>query len=393
MKFGFESAFGLADIILEALLRNDNPGLVLSIDIGGSFFDVVATNAAEAVGWEIVRSPTFLSWRAYLESMPKQMRAANVIAEPEFFGRVDGFLRSSGPADPIASDETGREPVPTRSIDGWMAGRPPLRLIHLGDTELNADLLAGATATIVRDRPVLTLYSARQDRAALLSRLDSLGYQTLDLTARPVQAEKDKTFEEFGWIAVPREKQTIIQEATATIHERLSSSSVWELEHDAGLPALPRQRRARSIFGLPLSAFMALGKSIPAKDIISISDVYPLESENGHSWRWLGPRPCSRVALPCPAPGRYNIELEILGSQLENKLADCRVIVEGREVVATASDSLPGGIAFVGQAEAADYAGYLEVAVVSAGKVLPPARNEPRTLRISVRSIQVSPFR
>ncbi|HEY6578843.1 MAG TPA: hypothetical protein VIY09_05935 [Rhizomicrobium sp.] len=389
METGFADAFALAEKILEALVWGGEPGIVLSIDIGNSLFDLLAASTAGSAGCDLVRSPSLLRYRAHLSSLGARTKVASVLAEPVVFGRIDGFVLPSEEREPLEGYGSRREPFATRSIDSWMMDRAPLRLAQLGDPDMVEDHLAGAAKTIARDRPVLTLYPAHQDRAALLSRLELLGYRTFNLAAQTPRVDEFEPAVDFGWIAVPEERATSVAAAAAAHFEQSNISGQELLKFDADCAALPRQRRSHAVFGLPPGASIPASRVFAIDDVIGVNDLYSLETEGSHSWRWLGPGPSSLIAVPCPLPGPYRIQVGVLGCQLENGLADCRIIAEGREVKISGSKSAPGSMAFACQLRSVDYAGYMEVNIVSAGRAL-SAGKDPRTLRLSIQSISVS---
>jgi len=386
---GFTSAFARADRAIGSLLESGGPGLILSIDIGDSLFDFIASNAATSDGFSFLRSPSLIRYRSRLCGLGPLPKPAAVIDEPVLFGRIDGHMRITDRNDPLESYGPQVSEVATRCIDSWAAGRPSLQFVHFGDPDLILDQIAGARETIARDRPIATLYPAHQSRAGLLSLLGSLGYEAFDLSCRRVSADRCDPATDFGWIAVPEEKHAAIAAVAIDPHsgEGDLRATPWKLVADRA--ALPRQRRSRAVFGLSASGALPQAKTIHAGDIVCITDCYPLETEGSHIWRWLGPRPRSRIAVPCPLPGVYRTELAVLACQVENGASDCRIIVEGREVKASTSASMPGTIEFVGHLDAANYAGYMEVDIVSMGQLV-PAGNDPRTLRLSLQSITVS---
>lgn len=375
-------AFATADRVITSLLEEDGRGLAISIDVGGSLFDCVASNAAELSDCELVRAPSLLRFRSRLRSVGQMLKAQTVIEEPVFFGRIDGFLHIGDENDLLESYSPRPHDLATRSIDSWIVGRRALRLLHLGDPVLIEDQIAGARATLTRDRPILTLYPADRSKERLLSLLDLLGYQAFDLTAKPVLNDEGP-LGDLGWIAVPSDRrQDVI--AAAGAH---SAGAVSQTDR----PTLPRHRRSGAIFGLAASGPLPLSKTIDIRDMVAVNDCYPVETQGDHSWRWLGPRPRSRILVPCPLPGRYAIELSVYGSHLENGLGTCRILVEGCEVETTVKGTTAGTISFVGQLDPKHYAGYMEIDIVSTGKTL-SAGGDARTLRLSLQSITMSPL-
>lgn len=379
MRTNSARAFALADLIVRTALQSEKRGLILSIDVGGSFFDLIASNAADSLGFELVQSRTRLWRNAYRAGLPAMTSSARVVSEPVSFGRVDGSMHVSEARSPYNFDGLAHERAPTRSIDGWSGGRLPFSLIHFGDQELTQDQIVGAFTTITTDRPVLTFYPARGDRRGLLRSIDALGYRVFDLAGRTAAADCTEAETDFGWIALPEDKVGIVENCASRQLD----------ESDLSGSSMPRQWRLRDALGLPANALIVKKMQIPAKDIIGVSDVYPLENEGTHSWRWLGPRPRSRIAIPCPLPGLYKIELEITGCHLETGLAGSRILAEGREVQAEISDAIPAKIAFVGQLPASGYAGYMEVDIVNGGTTR-ATKSDSRTLRICVQSVNIS---
>lgn len=388
MTRSFANVFALADAAVGSLLQTEGSGLVLSIDIGDSCFEVVASNMAESMGFDFVRSPSLLRLRSQTVRRNASPESSDAELLPFAFGLVDGRLRAPDWDEPLDRYTPWLQVVATRSIDRWMTGRAPLRFAHFGDPGMAHDQISGASNTIARDQPILTLYIADWNRDRIRQLLYSLGYQPFDLTVESTETHGDEPASGFAWIAVPAHRKAdlvSILEQTHRIPE--IKRPPWQLEADR--MALSRQRRSAAMFDLSAHPPIPPVRRIEADEIIGLSDCYPLEREAAHSWRWLGPRTSSRVAVPCPLPGAYEIELSVLGSQLENGIADCRIIVEGREVIPSISNSLPGSVTFAGHADSANFAGYMEISVVNPGKAR-SAGLDPRTLRACLESITVS---
>jgi hypothetical protein len=386
----FLNAFALADRVIGSVFEYADPGMVLSIDIGESLFDFIISNAAALAGHDFVSSPSLLRYRSRLLGLGLPLKPSSVITEPVVFGRIDGHIKISDGNDPLESYGSCHDEIAIRSIDSWLTGRPGLRLVHFGDPELALDQMAGAREAIARDRPILTLYPARQSRRVLESVLESLGYQAFNLGAEPVHSHENAHGVGFGWIALPNERRTGLGLAEATeSHARGEDFAVAPWHLSAGHDPLPRQRRSHAIFGLSASGELPMARTIGAADIIAVNDCYPAESEDCHSWRWLGPSARSRVAVPVPLPGVYRTELSVLGLRTDGGLSDCRIIVDGREVRTSASKSPPGTIEFDCHVEPMNYSGYMEIDIVSPG-VPQIATDDSRILRLSIQSITVS---
>jgi hypothetical protein len=379
-------AYLLADRIVGALLDSEAEGIVLSIDIGGSLFDVAAKNAARASRHRYVGFPTLVRYRSQQRGRSDQPRAADIASEQVLFGRVDGFAREDDEDAIFEIYGPQREEFPTRSIDSWTKGRPSLRLIHFGDPRLALDQLAGAAKTIVRDRPVVTFYTAGLDAESLSSVLHNFGYGILNLEG---EEAGEGSVADFGWIAVPLERKT---ETEVLVSQRAAIDSEFTPWHEIAERNAPlRQQRSRSVFGIPANS-PALLRKLAASDIIVDDDCYPVESDGLNSWRWLGPRPRTRLHLPCTLPGIYQVEIVVIASHLRSGLGGCRILVEGREIRAAIHGTDHGTIRFVGQLEARTYNGAMVVDIVSPGTAL-PAGGDPRALRLNVQSVEVSPWR
>jgi hypothetical protein len=392
VNYELSTAYTVPAKIIESLLECREPGLVVSVDVGGSLFDVIAENAAKVANCKFVSSHSLLRHKAMLGDVGGQLRVATVLAEPVMFGRVDGWLRDGDAGDPFDSYSPRCDKVATQAIDSWSADRPPIRLLHLGDPDLAIDQLLGARQTIRRDRPILTFYTTRLEKPKVLGVLEALDYSVFNLSGKLAKTADPNPVTDFGWIVVPAELQDDVSAAVAqAVNARDHGPSAWDIEMDRC--ALPRQRRSAGIFGLLSGASrpLPLERMISSEEILCLNDSYPLESAGDHSWRWLGPRPRTRLAVPCPLPCPFVIKLNVTGCKLKGGLAECRVIVEGREVLAEASDSSAGLLTFAASVEPENYAGYIEVDVVSAGALL-PAPGDPRTLRLCLESIAVSPW-
>jgi hypothetical protein len=383
------SVHGIADQAINAWLASRSPGLALSIDIGRSFFDFSADNSSRAFGHRFLRYPTLLRHRSHRRSQSLPVKPVNVLSEPILFARTDGFVRSAADEEITESYGPRIEEVATRSIDSWIVGRPDLRLLHLGDPQLALDQLRGAAETLARDRPLLTIYPANLDRNALESALRHHGYRTFDLAGQPVLSDALSSELGFGWIAVPLEfDATHLFEAAQASAAGLRRSA---LQQAMSRNALPRQRRSSSLFGLSGGSTLPLTYSLDANGLVAEHDCYPIETDGTHAWRWLGPRPRARLAVPCPIPGPYRFQLSILDCHLNDGLASCRIIAGGQETMFTVEGERSGVIRFMAYAPADSFAGYIEVDVVTLGSVT-SVGSDRRTLRLSIQSVTVSPW-
>jgi hypothetical protein len=383
-------AYLMADRVVGSMLDSASAGIVLSIDIGGSLFDAVARNAARSSVHQFVSCPSLVRYRSLVRGRSVAPRTADIVDEPVLFGRVDGFMQSYDRNETFESYGPLFEEVSTRSIDGWASGRPPIRLIHFGDPDLVLEQMGGATGALAKDRPLATVYVSRVDQQKLLSLLERHAYRAVDLRASTVQPGASRDPGDFGWIAVPSERSEEFQSTFADfVRDGFPQFSEWNGVMDRN--ATVRQRRSRSVFGLPANA-LSLDRRFTASDIVVEDDCYPVESDGVSSWRWLGPRSRTRLILPCALPGIYEVEIFVIASHLRNGLSECRVLVDGREVRATIHGADQGTVRFIGQLEAGKYAGFMTVDLVSPGAVLPVGA-DPRALRLNVQSISVSPWR
>jgi hypothetical protein len=127
-----------------------------------------------------------------------------------------------------------------------------------------------------------------------------------------------------------------------------------------------------------------------AAEIVCRSDCYPIEGDGEKFWRWLGPKPNSRIAVPCPLPGSYLVEVAAIGGSAAERLSDCRVLAEGKEVRISTDKVAEGKLNFVAHLDWLKYAGYLEIDLINFG-CRPPTSADPRSLRLCLDSVAVSP--
>jgi hypothetical protein len=376
--------------ILSSVLTAGPPGALLSIDIGGSFLDCLASAASEEYGHEFRRFPSLLRYRSRVWDQRQPSKPADVIREPAVFGRADGWLQVFEETGASGSYALELGKVTVRSIDSWSDGRNPPRLIHFGDVELIADQIRGAATTLRRYRPIVTFYppAPARDISELLLLFEELDYRILDLNGASLSGNEDVQPGSFGRIALPDEKwQELLSENCGFDSEQQFSARIEQL---AGYDILPRHRRSSEVFGLGRIVPPALAGKIAVADQIVRNDCYPMESDGKNSWRWLGPRARARVALPCACPGTYRFETAVLSCHTEGGLGACRVLVEGREVATCVQGEDRGSISFVGHLDAAGYAGYVEIDFVTRGTPA-QAGADPRTLRINLGPISITP--
>ena len=276
-----------------------------------------------------------------------------------------------------------------RSINSWSENRPPLSLIHFGDAPLLLDQMRGAQATVARDRPLITLYppATSEGRSAVLSLLKDAGYMVHDLQGHPAgDAVRPGS---WGWIAVTPEVWNALSLDYGASADNGTQSS-WAIEQMENAEVPLRQRRSGEIFGLGRIAPPQLARTVPVSEIVCVNDCYPMETDGKSSWRWLGPQSRSRLAVPCAFPGIYRFDVAIVSCRTPGGLGGCRVLVDGREVAVAAQGEERGRLGFVGRLDAVDYAGYAEIDFVNR-EPPPPAGSDPRTLRINLGAIGISP--
>jgi hypothetical protein len=377
----FREGFTRAARAIAEWLRQRESGLVFSIDIGGSAFDAIVSSAATLSNNEFVAAPSRLRHRAVLIDRGQSINTSDVFA---MFGKHDGHLEAAEESDYWDNEAVSQ----TRSIDSWLEGRSRPNLIHLGDPELLIDHIEGATSVLEAQRPLVTLYPVGQDRTKLLSLLAALKYTVVDLSLQTVCNDGALSPADFGWIALPDEREGSCV-LNRQVEDRLFGAAAISssLEYSE---ALPRLRRSGAVFNLGVSEVPRLKYKVSAAEIVCCSDCYPVEGDGEKLWRWLGPRPHSRIAVPCPLPGSYFIELAAIGASAAERLSECRVLAEGKEVRTSTTKVAEGKLNFVAHLDWSKYAGYLEIGLINLG-CRRPTGNDPRTLRLCVDSVAVSP--
>lgn len=403
----YMASYAVTDRILGQLLASEPGGLVLSIDIGGSFFDSIVRSQASVLGYRFAGFPSLLKYRSTLRVRGRRERTQDVLAVPVMFGKADGLLR-------IIDDNEGLEgysyrhfEVETRSIDAWCAGRPTIRLIHFGDPELAFDQILGAAKTLALQRPILTLYTTGLEANALIPFLNQSRYDVFDLRARPVHpAVKNRRFPwtamltrlgydqmdtknpSFGWIAIPNERA---QEFVAC-WRRASASPIAEITpiQTALLHSVPsRQLRSLSVFNLPAKV-PTLYRSVRADEILASENCSPPDGEGDHSSLLCGPTPRTRLFVPCAVPGFFEGEILVEGVPAKADRPECRVLAEGRESLFPLQNSDLGILRFAAELEPSNYAGYLTLDIVETG-LAPPAGSPSRARRMRIRSVALRP--
>lgn len=88
--------------------------------------------------------------------------------------------------------------------------------------------------------------------------------------------------------------------------------------------------------------------------------------------------------------GTYRFEVGVISCRTPGGLTACAVLVNGREVSAAAQGEEKGKLFFVGRIEASGYAGFAEIDFVNR-EAPPPAGSDPRTLRLNLGPIGISP--
>ncbi|MGH6878964.1 MAG: hypothetical protein ACREHV_16520 [Rhizomicrobium sp.] len=376
--------------LLGSVLAAGSPGALLSIDVGGSFLDCVASAVSVECGDEFMTFPSLLRYRSRLWDQRWPLKPADVIQEPCVFGRSDGWMEFFDETGVCGNYAPELGDLAVRSIDSWSAGRRPLRLIHFGDVLLISDQVCGAAETLARCRPVVTFYppALARDRSELLLFFEEMGYRILDLNGMPRSEGENGQSNGFGLIALPHEKwQELLSERGGFEADRQLSMAI---EQPADFPILPRHRRSSEVFGIGRIVPPVRAGTVAVRDHVACNDCYPMETDGKYSWRWLGPRARARVALPCVCPGTYRFEVAVMSCRTQGGLGACRVLVEGREVSTDVHGEDSGTISFVGRLDPDGYAGYVEIDFVNRGSP-PQAGADPRTLRMNLGSIRIAP--
>ncbi|HLY04346.1 MAG TPA: hypothetical protein VKR31_01220 [Rhizomicrobium sp.] len=363
-------------------LQQRPPGLVFSIDIGGSTFDSILSSAATFSGNEFVPAWSLLRHHALMVDRGQSINASDMSA---VFGKYDGHMLTDKESDYWTNGGVYQ----TRSIGSWLEGRARANVLHLGDPELLFDHLEGAAPALETQRPILTLYPAGQDRTKLQSLLSWFKYTVVDLSLRPVGKATANSPADFGWIALPNEQEGSAGLSLASDVESDGFDGLAWNRLDYG-EALPRQRRSSAVFNIGVSELPRLARTFSASEVLCSSGSYPVEGDGETFWRWLGPGASSQIALPCSLPGSYQVEIAGIGASAAERLALCRVLVEGREVRTSTSRVTEGKLEFIVHLDWAKYTGHIEVTLISFG-CRPPTESDPRTLRLCVESVAVSP--
>jgi hypothetical protein len=377
----FREGFARTARAIAEWLRQREPGLVLSVDIGGSTFDAIVFGAANFSNNEFISAPSRLRHRALMLDRGQSINPSDVSTT---FGKHDGYMQDNEQSD--YWDEGGK--LQARSIDSWLQGRNRPNLIHLGDPELLFDHIEGAASVIRSYRPLLTLYPAGQDRTKLLSLLAALGYTVVDLSLATVRDAGALSPTDFGWIALPEEREGSRVLAGEAEDRLFDAALTWSpLEYSE---ALPRQRRSSAVFNLGVGEVPRLRYKVAAPEIVCCSGCYPVEADGEKFWRWLGPRPHSRIAVPCPLPGSYIVEVAAIGASAVERMRDCRVLAEGKEVRLSTDKVVEGRLNFVAHLDWLKYSGYIEIDLITLS-CRSPTGTDPRTLRLCLDSVAVSP--
>lgn len=388
----FAYVYSSAARMIRAAIIDEPRGLVLSIDMGGSFFDCLASDLARATDYTFVQAPSLARYRSRILDYGTSPKPSDIVGEPVLFGRADGWMQIVDDANLNKRYSLNASSIATRSIDRWAIGRSKLRLVHFGDMIHSMEQIEGATNVLLEDRPVLTFYPpANPLRARLLSGLEQLEYRVVDIAGLDAQAEEPERQLDFGWIAIPAE--TTISVPTDAAESATSGTyfaSTLFNRYEMARHSLPRHHRSGAVFKFDDVGPPELRRAISIDDAVIVNDSYPVESDGKVSWRWLGPRTRSRIALPCAFPGTYRFEVAVLSCKTQGGLGACRVLVEGREVPTKFRGNDKGEIEFVGYLAPENYRGYVEIDFVNAGSI-PPNGNDPRVLRLCLTSIEVSP--
>lgn len=377
----FREAYAKTARAMAQWLRERPPGLVFSIDIGGSTFDSILSGAATFSNNEFVPASSLFRHHALMVDRAQSINASDVST---VFGKYDGHMLASEESD----YRTNGGIYQTRSIGSWLEGRARANVIHLGDPELLFDHIEGAAPALESQRPIVSLYPAGQDRTKLLSLLCQFKYTVVDLNLRPVGNAAASSPADFGWIALPDELEGSRIAEIANEVQLFNGPSAWpHLEYGE---ALPRQRRSSTVFNIGVSEQPRLARTFSASEILCCSGCYSMEGDGVKFWRWLGPDSSSRIALPCSLPGSYQVEIAAIGASAAERLAQCRVLVEAREARTSTSRVTEGKLEFVAHLEWGNYTGHIEVRLITFG-CRPPTDSDPRTLRLCIESAAVSP--
>ena len=376
----FREAYARTARAIAGWLQQRPPGLVFSIDIGGSTFDSILSSAATFSDNEFVPALSLLRHHARMVDRGQSINASDVST---VFGKYDGHMHPNEGSD----YRTNGRIYQTRSIGSWLEGRAKANVLHLGDPELLFDHIEGAAPALETHRPILTLYPAGQDRAKLLSLLAGFNYTVVDLSLRAVGRAAASSPSDFGWIALPNEREGSPGPELASEMQFDDPSASSRLDYGE---ALPRQRKSSAVFNVGVSEFPRLARTFSASEVLCSDGSYPVEGDGEKFWRWLGPGASAQIALPCCLPGSYQVEIAAIGASAAERMAHCRVLVEGREVRTSTDRVTEGKLDFVVHLDWLRYTGHIEVTLITFG-CRPPTESDSRTLRLCIESVAVSP--
>ena len=219
-----------------------------------------------------------------------------------------------------------------RKLDDFIDSNRRVEILHIAEPVFRVlDILAGSQVLISRDQPALLIeVNASGNIADLALYLEKLNYVLLDSSLQPVLNDQNQN------IHATTETETFFLGLSNTFLQlnglprafwpkniQLANHNDWQRALIAGFT-----KEARS-------GGIQFGKSLPVKHHYKFNDqllcqgFYTTEQDNGHEWRWLGPKPSASIWFAKPQPGRYSLKLSVIGAQAEAIIDNTRLFLNG----------------------------------------------------------------
>ncbi|MDV6344901.1 hypothetical protein [Nitrosomonas sp. Is37] len=219
-----------------------------------------------------------------------------------------------------------------RRLDGLVGSERHVDIIHIAEPASRAlDILEGSQAIILRDQPVMVIEINGLSNIVELARgLEALNFMLLDSLLLPVVDVESCNIHasvetETYFLGMPKMflEENGLTKAFWPKDIYLAKHKDWQQALFSGFIREIRNGGIR--FGFqPQTRY-----HYPFNDQLLCKGFYPAEYQEGHVWRWLGPKPSASIWIPKPLAGTYRFELVVIGALTEDVINSTRLFLNG----------------------------------------------------------------
>lgn len=346
----------------------DKSATALVADAPGGLFERVLSWQ----DWDVQR----VSSRALMEEYGLWVEADSLSAV-NVLTNEPGVLEYAGPIQAgLLNVPPPRVRLRCVSVDRAFGHMKRLGLLFLNDEQV-PEILKGATQTIASKRPVVVIPRSRVALENIIAWAEEHEYYLFSAQVSPCD-----------YILVPPSSAWLEQACEVAVYDGELDPLALPPEQparasDLGLKSI--EHLVRQVRGELSVSLQTQRLSLPLRSDWSSSGWYGGEGDDDYSWRWSGPTKDSVVLLPVPAPGKYQLSLQVL-YHVDDRLAGSgQLFIDGHYVgVFPEAESL---VEFL--VPELGFNGYAEVQV-SYPETIQPNEYDVRSLAVALGNIAVT---